>query len=140
MKAKYGLILILIVLLALKSGCSTRGKLPYGAWQSDNPYIILHVIHDVYNNPDNPVGLYCGQYEKDGQIIDIFFRFNSGYKGMAIYDPSDFREGRLYGDNPYFSGTYNYAKDKLVYKLKPHWKEEHGIKEIIFTKIQDYEP
>ena len=143
MNRKYLFGIILALLLVQMSGCvSTRGELPYGVWQSEEPYILLDVVLDVYNNLDvngNPIGMYMGQYKKDDETIDIVFGFNSGYKGMSIFDINDRKEEGLDGDNPYFYGTYKFSDDKLSYKLSPYYAEIYGYKKIVFTKIQDYE-
>lgn len=127
MKIKYILAIIQIMFCLLLTGCiSTLGALPYGVWKSEAPYILLDITYEDE--------IYHGEYEKDGEIIDITFQFMVSHKAFDIFDSNT----KI--DNPYFAGSYTYTKDKLVYKLYPRWAEEHGIKEITFTKIQDYEP
>ena len=137
MKKKYILPImpiILATLLMLLSGCvSTLGVLPYGVWQSEEPYILLDI-------PYEGTGMYTGKCEKGGEIIDIVFGIPVSHKGITIFDAIALESNEFSSKNMYYAGTYTYTEDKLVYKLSPYFQEIHGIKKITFTKIQDYEP
>jgi hypothetical protein len=131
MKRKFIFIEFFLVTLGVLFGCSTRGELPYGIWESSDPYIVLDVAKTASS-------MYSGTYEKDGEIINIVFGFNAGFKGLSIFDSSALTGNELQGDSPYFAGTYSYSTNELIYTLNPYWEEIHGFQTIKFKKTQDY--
>ena len=143
MKIKFIILSALTVAIYFISslGCwvNTLGALPYGVWQSEDPYIILDVTFEITEN-DYGWGVRNGKYEKDGEIIEIVFSFFVSHKGIVIYDAGAMSLGELSSNTSYFSGDYTYTKNRLTYKLTPYFKEETGYNKITFTKIQDYDP
>jgi len=124
-----------VMLTMVLSGCvSTLGELPYGVWESEEPYIQLNVKY----GEDRP---FRGKYERDGEIIDMVFWFMVSHKAIDIYDPIVMEQNpiSLSEDNCYFYGTYTYTKDKLKYKLSLYFADLYGYKTITFIKIPEYE-
>ena len=125
---KYNLLIVITALCVLLSSCvSTRGELPYGIWQSENPYIVLHVTQE---------GDWRGEYEQEGKTIDVSLEFAIGYKGMGMVNPDNRKENEIYE----YYGTYTFNKNKLTYKLTPYFVKRYGFKTITFKKIEDYKP
>jgi hypothetical protein len=137
MKTRYISLIILVSFLTLQYGCgvSTRGELPYGMWQSEEPYILLDIVRD------NPILTYSGKHERDGEIVDILISFAVSHKAFNIYLFDNQKEvGDLQREIWYFYGDYKFKEDGLIYTLSSRFREEHGIRSITFTKIQDYDP
>jgi len=136
MKKKLILFITATALMVLSSGCygavSTRGELPYGVWESEEPYIMIDI-------PYNHEGRYTGKYEKNGEIVDIVVMFEVSHKGIEIHDAIVNVDNVFAEDTWYFAGTYTYTKNKLVYKLPPHFAEMHGFSKITFKKTAGYE-
>ena len=133
MKKKHiWVIMWMTMFLMLLFGCSTAGVLPYGVWESEEPYILLDIEYD----PDD---MHRGKYDKNGEVIDVILLFRAAYKGLELFDLSANEGESFSSDDPYFAGDYTYTKDKLTYTLYPYWQEKQGYKTITFTKIKDYE-
>jgi len=126
-------IVVLLVFLILTSACNTRGELPYGVWQSEEPNITL------YFDPKIDEDVFSGTYMKDGENINIVVLVSSVNKGFRIYNESLYysEHGLNYVDSyrdSYYSGDYRVRGNKLRYKLRPYWQEQTGIKTIVFEK------
>jgi hypothetical protein len=106
---------------------------PIGLWQSDDPSITLDITNEERGH--------YGTYVKDGEEIEIYIVFGHVSNLLSIYDAitQDENFKGPYDDYEYFVGTWKNEGDILNFYLKQTWQEMHGIKEIVFTKIADYE-
>jgi membrane peptidoglycan carboxypeptidase len=109
-------------------------EIPYGVWQSNEPYILLDIQY--------PVGASSGKYERDGLIIDTRLEFTIKGRSLGIRPTEDQRRELWETEriSSYLAGTFTFTEDKLVYKLSKHFRDQYGIRSITFTKIQDYDP
>ena len=124
----------LIVLLLILSSCTTYKLIvPVGLWQSDNPSITLDITEDDRDH--------YGTYVKDGEEIEIYIGFGHVSNRLFIHDAiiQDENFKGSMDDYEYFAGSWEVKDDKIYYTLLPKWKEMHGIDEIVFTKIADYD-
>ncbi|MCL2035278.1 MAG: hypothetical protein FWG94_11205 [Oscillospiraceae bacterium] len=127
-------IVFLLAFLILTSACNTRGELPYGVWQSEEPNITLYFDPEIWVSDPFP-----GTYIKDGESTDIVIIFSSSAKAFSIYNASLYysEDGLNYVDSykdAYYYGYYRVRGNKLRYNLVPHWQERTGIKTIVFEK------
>ena len=115
------------------TGCfgavNLTGKLPYGVWESSDPYILMDISIEK-------IGFFNGKYEKDGEIIDVYIGFTYG-KGFAIHESIENENDSPRTESIIIYGTYTYTKNKLKYTLIKKYQETTGYKTITFTKIED---
>ncbi|MCL2147331.1 MAG: hypothetical protein FWH52_05945 [Synergistaceae bacterium] len=128
-------ILLSVTLIMPLLGCTIdmsifEKKIPYGVWQSDEPYILL----DINYKTSDQVYWY-GEYEKDGDVIDIIILFETGMQ-INIRDAIDVADT----NKVYFVGEFSAVKDELKFRLTPYFAEKYGYKTITFKKIEDYKP
>jgi hypothetical protein len=141
MKKRYILLIVAVVayvffLTQCKTGYS---EIPYGVWESEEPYLCLDIVTNIKDNYGN---VYYGKYEKDKERIDVVFIVDTIRGGIEIHDMDDLWVGdgeeMLHHDYPYFFGYYTFTDEEMVLELTPHFEEMHGFKTIKFKKIQDY--
>ena len=133
-------IVFLLAFLILTSACNTRGPIPYGVWKSEKPDIILYLAPETELFADEaiPGKYYPGTYIKNGENRNAIIGF--GYsKEFIIYDEEVFLTEKRISENMLYVGNYRVKGNKLRYNLVPHWKEQTGIKTIVFEKVSDYE-
>ena len=80
-----------------------------------------------------------GTYVKDGESTNIVIIFATAHKGFIIYDEEVYYNEARINDNMLYGGFYKVRRNKLYYNLAPLWREETGIKTIVFEKVSDYE-
>ena len=134
MKKVILLICCTILVLTLSSCTTYKLVVPVGLWQCDNPAITLDITTDEALE-------YYGIYVMEGEKTEILIVFGDVSNLLSIYDAiiQDENHEGGFDDWTYFCGHWEVKDDKLYFKLLPTWAEMHGIDEIIFTKIADYE-
>ena len=133
-KVLTGIILLLLLAFVSSCGVNTRGPLPYGKWESTEPYIIMDI------NPQNEE--FYGVYQQDDEIIDVLITFKNLWKEFDIYNVSDLSKISQpdFYELALLNGEYAIRNNKLYYRVKPYWKEKSGITHtIVFDKIEEYE-
>lgn len=131
---KLFLIIFCAVLFFGLSSCTTyKLVVPVGLWQSDNPSITLDI--------ENEERAHYGTYIKDSEEVVIYIVFGHVSNLLSVYDEivNDDNYKGVWDDYEYFVGHWKVKDDKIYFALLPKWQEMHGIKEIVFTKIEDYE-
>jgi len=138
------IILLLLLFLLLFLVCTIPNQtIPYGIWQSEDPNITLYINHRPlgpdgyqYNEPDNHP--WYGTYLKDGVEIDVVIYFAPTWNRFSIVDAVfGYSPSGSYRFSYYFSGDYKLRGNRMIYTLTPHWREQTGIKRIVFEKIGD---
>jgi len=122
-----------ILVLALASCTTYELVVPVGLWQSDDPQITLNITDED--------GSYYGTYIRDGKEIKIYVVFGHVSNLLSIYNAivQDENFDGSWDDYTYFVGHWEVKDDKLYQNLFPTWQDMNGIKEIVFTKIADYD-
>lgn len=123
---------ILIIFIAVCVSCSIPYEHPYGVWYNEKLGLTLDIT-PVESGP------YFGTYQKNDEIVKIFIKF-AQERAFVIYDYDcyDFVEDKWLttADNSYFNGYFKMVNGRIHYTLKPHWKEQTGIRDvIIFEKV-----
>ena len=138
---KFTCFLLLCVVLMVLTACVTE---PFerpvpGVWVSNNPAITINIPPDHITqygpSPSTPYGIYIRNDEEVEILPGFGFRSNI----LTIHNAVFIRSGGHIGDNPFFSGRITIDGDRFYFSLNPRWQEEHGISEIVFIRIGDYE-
>ena len=134
------IIIFFVIPFSLRT-ISTRGPIPYGVWQSEDPHITLYLAPEteLFVGEPIPGTHYPGIYIKDGENINIIIGF--GYsKSFSIYNEALFYSDEYWNyRDAYYNGTYRVRGNKLRYNVLPFWQEQTSIKTIVFEKVSDYE-
>jgi len=133
MKKTFMIVFCAVIFLALSSCTTYTFVAPIGEWQSDNPSITLNIADKERDH--------YGTYIRDGEELKIYMVFSHVSNRLAIYDAivQDENFNGSWEDWTYFGGLWVEKGDKIHYKLLPTWQDMYGIKEIVFTKIADYD-
>ena len=133
MKKVFLLICCTILVLTLSSCTTYKLVVPVGLWQCDNPAITLDIKDDELDH--------YGTYVMDGEEIEAYIVFGDVSNLLSVYGTivQDENYKGDWDDYTYFVGHWEVRDDKLYFNLLPKWQEMHGIDEIVFTKIADYE-
>jgi len=111
------IIIFFVIPFSLRT-ISTRGPIPYGVWQSEEPNITLYFDPEIWVSDP-----FSGIYVKDGESTDIVIIFSTANKGFRIYDKEVyFNENRI-SENTLYAGDYRVRGNKLRYSLRPYWRE-----------------
>jgi hypothetical protein len=126
------IVLLMSLFLVMLTSCNHYEEvLPViGIWQSDYPEITIKVTDDG--------GVYYGIWTKDGEETEIRIGFSHLNNQFYIFDIT--YDNIASGANTKFSGRFIVEENRMYYTLLPTWEEIHGVKEIVFTRVGDYEP
>jgi len=133
MKKAFLIVFCTLLFLALSSCTTYKLVVPVGLWQSDDPQITL----DIANAERDAFGTYV----RDGEEIEIYMVFGHVSNLLSIYNAIVMDESfkGTWDSFTYYGGKWEKRGDKIYYTLLTKWREMHGIKEIVFTKIADYD-
>ena len=133
-KALISIFFLLLLICLTACGVNTRGPLPYGKWESIEPYIFMDI------NPNDKY--FYGTYQQNDEIIEVWITFQAYWKQFDIYkvsDTSKINEPDFY-ELALLNGFYRIKNGKIYYRIKPHWQEKSGVKHtIVFELIEEYE-
>ena len=133
---KYIIFPIFMVFPLIISSCfvSYPYEIPYGEWKSENPYICLNIFSDITWDTQ-------GRYRKNGELYDIFLRFET-IPAFSIQNTDAIdKSGVNDVGNWYFQGKFEVKNDKLYYHAR--WSDLTGqgtgqdIRTIVFERVED---
>jgi len=136
MKKNLYFLFVVFVLLVLSSCDPERYPPPLGAWESEEPRMVLHLSYTA--NPVTGFAL-SGFYYANGVSTEIVSAFrNRAAPILEIYDANMVYEGSgLSNASRLFTGTFGIIDNQLHYTLSPEFQEKTGYTTIIFNEIDE---
>lgn len=108
---------------------------------SEEPRIVL------YFNPEYRLPLlgphYLGVYTLDGVETKVVVEFGNGprFSILDLTEPREYRTGSgINHSGRLLIGDYRVRRDEIHYTLTPPFQTRLRMSEIIFRRIEDYEP
>ena len=127
---KVSLLIFCVLFLTILTSCNTYDDVrPIGLWHSNYPEITFEVTADR--------GYYYGVYVKDGEDEEIFVIFSHLNNRFSVHGMGDMHDDATTGNYEYFHGKFTVKGDEMRYVLLPRWQNEHGIEEIVFTRVYE---
>jgi len=106
--------------------------MPIGVWRSTDPHIILY-IEPAYQHPLRS-NRYFGIYTVDGEERKVFVSFGNSPR----FDIHNIAYERW--ESPYFRGEFRVRGDRMYYTNQSGHLRVGGRRNIIFYRLEDYEP
>jgi len=134
MKKIIYLLFVVFALFVISSCRSERYPPPWGAWESEEPRMVLYLSLTI-----NPVTgfLLSGVYYANGVSTETVSSFRSSRPVLEIYDAVIARGGGGFSDESrLLSGTHRIIDNQLHYTLSPEFQEKTGYTIIIFDEIE----
>ena len=138
---KKTIIPVVLILLLLTSCLPDTPEPPSGVWMSEEPRIVLYFKPEYSINVGPPT--YFGIYTIDGVERKVFVRFGAGLQ-FSIFDLTEPRGSDIASGVSHsgilLGGSYRVIGEEIRYRLFQESVEILGLNEIIFRRIEEYDP